>query len=304
MKNYLFILEYDGTRYNGWQKLGNTDNTIQGKLERVLSRMDGAPVQVIGAGRTDAGVHARGQAANAHLKTALSADGIRAYVNHYLPEDIRVLRVEEAAPRFHCRFHAAEKRYCYYVSTGEKAAVFERKFIYQLGAEPALLRAKEQPGTALPQAKAQAEAARAETGAEPVPKILPGSAPRGTSALNCPEINLPEMRRAAALLCGTHDFTSFCGNRHFKKSAVRTVYEITIAYDAEREMLTFSYRGDGFLQYMIRILTGTLLEVGLGKRKAETMTDLLAARDRAQVGYTVPPCGLFLEEVHFAELKK
>ena len=265
MKNYLFILEYDGTRYNGWQKLGNTDNTIQGKLEQVLSRMDGAPVQVIGAGRTDAGVHARGQAANAHLQTSMPADEIRAYANHYLPEDIRVLRVEEAAPRFHCRFHAAEKRYCYYVSTGEKASVFERKFVYQLGVEPVF---------------------------------------RGASALNRPEINLPEMRRAAALLCGTHDFTSFCGNRHFKKSAVRTVHEITIDYDAERGMLKFSYRGDGFLQYMIRILTGTLLEVGLGKRKAETMTELLAARDRAQAGYTVPPCGLFLEEVRFSELKK
>lgn len=295
MKNYLFILEYDGTRYNGWQKLGNTDNTIQGKLEQVLSRMDGAPVQVIGAGRTDAGVHARGQAANAHLETAMPADEIRAYVNHYLPEDIRVLRVEEAAPRFHCRFHAAEKRYCYYVSTGEKAAVFERKFIYQLGAEPALLRAKEQSENALTQAKVQAETAK---------KISSESALRGTSALNRPEINLPEMRRAAALLCGTRDFTSFCGNRHFKKSAVRTVHEIAIDYDAEREILKFSYRGDGFLQYMIRILTGTLLEVGLGRRKAETMTELLDAKDRAQAGYTVPPCGLFLEEVRFDELKK
>lgn len=248
MKNYLFILEYDGTRYNGWQKLGDSGNTIQEKLEQVLSRMTGAPVQVIGAGRTDAGVHARGQAANAHLHTAMSAEEIRAYANRYLPEDIRILRAEETAPRFHCRYQAEEKLYCYYVGTGEKASVFDRKFVYQLG-------------------------------------ILP---------------DLEKMRCAAELLCGTHDFTSFCGNRHFKKSAVRTLYEIGIAYEPEREILKFSYRGDGFLQYMVRILTGTLLEVGLGKRGAETMTALLSAKDRAQAGYTVPPCGLFLEWVRFS----
>lgn len=247
MKNYLFILEYDGTRYNGWQRLGDGDRTIQGKLEQVLSRMDGVPVQVIGAGRTDAGVHARGQAANAHLRSAMSVDEIRAYVDHYLPEDIRVLSVHEAEPRFHCRYQAVEKHYCYYVGTGEKASVFDRKYVCQLG-------------------------------------VLP---------------DLSEMRRAAEFLCGTHDFTSFCGNRHFKKSAVRTIYELDISFDEERELLKFSYRGDGFLQYMVRILTGTLLEVGLGKRGAETMPLLLAAKDRAQAGYTAPPHGLFLEQVKF-----
>ena len=247
MKNYLFTLEYDGTRYNGWQKLGNSDHTIQGKLEQVLSRLTGEPVQVIGAGRTDAGVHARGQAANAHLKTEMNADEIRTYVNHYLPEDIRILRAEEVPLQFHCRYQASEKLYCYYVGTGEKVSVFNRKFVYQLGMLPDLL----------------------------------------------------EMRRAAELLCGTHDFMSFCGNRHFKKSAVRTLYEIDICLDETQEILKFSYRGNGFLQYMVRILTGTLLEVGLGKRSADTMTALLSAKDRAQAGYTVPPCGLFLERVGF-----
>ncbi|MDO4266351.1 MAG: tRNA pseudouridine(38-40) synthase TruA, partial [Eubacteriales bacterium] len=133
MQNYKFVLEYDGTRYSGWQKLKDDDNTIQGKLEQVLSRMTGSDVQVIGAGRTDAGVHARGQAANAVLETEKTAEEIKQYINHYLPEDIRVISAEKADPRFHSRYHAAEKEYCYTIFTGEKPSVFERRYLYRLG---------------------------------------------------------------------------------------------------------------------------------------------------------------------------
>ena len=184
MQNYRFLIEYDGTRYNGWQRLKGNDNTIQGKLETVLSRMTGQEVQLTGAGRTDAGVHARGQVANAFLETDLSGDEIRAYMNHYLPEDIRILSVEQAGERFHSRFCARGKLYCYYISTGEKAPVFERKFLYHVEEKPD------------------------------------------------PE----RMRQAAAFLTGSHDFRSFCGNRHMKKSRPGTLIRV-ICREEDKEAL-------------------------------------------------------------------
>ena len=106
------------------------------------------------------------------------------------------------------------------------------------------------------------------------------------------------MQRAAALLCGTHDYTSFCTNRRMKKSAVRTVTAITVERLGDEVRLTFS--GDGFLYHMVRILTGTLLEVGLGQRDADTMPAILAARDRSAAGPTAPARGLILWETRYA----
>ena len=107
MRNFRLLLAYDGSRYRGWQRLGDSDHTIQGKLEQVLSRMVQAPVEVIGSGRTDAGVHAMGQTANFHCETDLSCPEIMAYLRQYLPEDIGVISVLEADPRFHSRYNAA-----------------------------------------------------------------------------------------------------------------------------------------------------------------------------------------------------
>ncbi len=251
MQNYKFLIEYDGTRYNGWQRLKNNDETIQGKIETVLSRMTDKPVQLTGAGRTDAGVHARGQVANAFLDTGLGEADIRAYMNRYLPEDIRILSVEKEDERFHSRFCAREKLYCYYISTGEKPSAFLRKYLYHPGAE----------------------------------------ALRG--------LDRERMVEAASLLTGRHDFKAFCGNKHMKKSTVREVRLIDIDFFPEKEIIKISYRGDGFLQYMIRIMTGTLLEVGLGKKEPSEIPDILASGDRERAGFTAPACGLFLEEISF-----
>ncbi len=109
IKNYRMFLEYDGSRYDGWQKQGNTDQTIQGKIEHVLERMLGQAVEVHGSGRTDAGVHALAQVANFHGNTGMSSEEIREYLNQYLPEDIRIKTVECVAERFHSRLHAQEK---------------------------------------------------------------------------------------------------------------------------------------------------------------------------------------------------
>jgi len=123
MTNYRFLIEYDGTRYYGWQRQPE-QNTIQGKLESVLSVMCGKEIEIIGAGRTDSGVHARGMTANAVLDTEKNAEEIRDYLNRYLPDDIAVLEVKEASPRFHARYNATGKTYCYTCYDGDVRPVF------------------------------------------------------------------------------------------------------------------------------------------------------------------------------------
>lgn len=214
MPNFCMTLSYDGTRYNGWQRQGNTPDTVQGRLETALSALLGQPVEVAGSGRTDAGVHARMQTASFRAKTDLPAPELLRRLRAQLPGDIGVLTLTEAGPRFHARLSCRGKTYVYRVWNSDTPNVFERRYVY-----------------ALPQ-------------------------PLDTAA----------MQRAAALLCGRHDYTSFCANRHMKKSAVRTVDAITVERLGEEVRLTFS--GEGFLYHMVRILTGTLLEVGLGQRDA------------------------------------
>ena len=246
MKYYKIIVQYDGTRYKGWQVQKSTDATIQGKLQMVLSKLAGHPVEVIGSGRTDAGVHANGQVANFHIEEHFSKEQLMETFWNFLPEDIAVIQIEEVDERFHSRFHAVSKTYSYRIRTSPVADVFERRFVYHYG-KP---------------------------------------------------LDVGRMKAAAERLKGTHDFASFCGNKKMKKSTVRTIMDITFAEkDGEIEI---RYTGDGFLQNMIRILTGTLIEVGRGERDIESMTAILAAKNREAAGYTAPPQGLRLEKVEYA----
>lgn len=249
IQNYRFTISYDGSRYYGWEHQPNTDLTIQGKLESVLTLMVGAnedcPVEVIGAGRTDAGVHARAMTANARLDTPLSAAEIRDYMNRYLPDDICVTEVRRAGDRFHSRYNARGKTYCYTCYIGETKPVFDRKYVYVLEEEP----------------------------------------------------DLDRMRRAAEWLKGTHDFAGFCSNPKMKKSTVRQVDRIDI--EKRGDYLTFTYHGTGFLQHMVRILTGTLLEVGTGKRTPESIPELIEKKNRSLAGFTAPAKGLCLIKVDY-----
>lgn len=246
-KNIRLVLEYDGTRYDGWQKQGNTENTIQGKIEAVLSKWAGKEIEVHGSGRTDAGVHAKGQTANFHVdgKICPSPETAMEYLNRYLPEDIRVISAEEAPERFHSRLSAVKKTYTYYVETSNKKNVFERKYVYGLGEKP----------------------------------------------------DIKAMEEAAGYLTGEHDFKSFCSNKRMKKSTIRRLDRIEIKENGTK--IAFTYTGDGFLYNMVRILTGTLLEVGLGKRRPEDMSKILEAKDREAAGATAPPEGLFLMNVEY-----
>ena len=243
--NYRLTIQYDGSRYDGWQKQGNTDNTIQGKLESVLSRMAGIPVEIHGAGRTDAGVHAEGQVASFKLPGDRPAHEIMAELNRWLPEDIAVITAIEVDERFHARLSAKGKVYRYSLRLGDVPDVFSRKYQYRIAEAP----------------------------------------------------DISAMERAAALLTGTHDFRAFCANKRYKKSTVRTIH--AIEFDRTGADLTVTFRGDGFLYHMVRILTGTLLEVGLGQRKPEEMTDILASLDRSRAGKTAPAQGLTLVEVEY-----
>ena len=243
--NYKITIQYDGSRYDGWQRQGNTDNTIQGKLEGVLSRLAEEPIEIQGAGRTDAGVHAEGQVASVKLPGTLPAAEVMAYLNQYLPDDIAVVAVEEADDRFHARLNAVGKVYRYSIRMGACPDVFRRK--YQYRAEEAL--------------------------------------------------NIDAMKKAAALLTGTHDYRAFCSNKRYKKSTVRTVSAIDI--EVNNADLTITFRGDGFLYNMVRILTGTLLEVGQGLRTHEEVPSILSSLDRTKAGKTAPAQGLTLVKVEY-----
>lgn len=245
MNNYRITLQYDGSRYSGWQKQGNTSNTIQEKVETVLSKMTNSEIEIHGSGRTDAGVHALEQVANFKCNTHLNCSEIQDYLNEYLPLDIRVLSVKEAAPRFHARLNAAQKHYRYVIDTNKIQDVFSRKY---------------------------------------------------TTHLN-KNYNLNAMKHAANLLLGEHDFKSFCDNKRMKKSTVRIIESITISMN--QGILNIDYIGNGFLYHMVRILTGTLLEVGEGKRKPEDITRILRAKNRQEAGFTAPPQGLCLVRVTY-----
>jgi len=243
--NYRLLLQYDGTKLNGWQKQGNTDNTIQGKLEAILERMYGEVIELHGSGRTDAGVHALGQVANFHAPVRFSSEEIRNTLNEYLSKDIRVLKVEAVDERFHARLTAKEKTYEYRIDNGEIADVFLRKYTMR----------EEAP------------------------------------------LDLSAMRRAAEYFKGTHDFKTFCANKKMKKSTVRTITDIII--EKKEGIVYLRYTGDGFLYNMVRILTGTLIEVGRGKRCPEEMPGILKALDRGAAGFTAPAQGLFLVHVSY-----
>lgn len=244
MTNFRLTIEYDGRRYSGWQRQGNTDNTIQGKIEQILSRMTGHAVEINGAGRTDAGVHARAQVANVKIRTDKTAQEIQELLNHYLPQDIAVTACEQAPERFHARLNAKGKHYRYRLCDGGVPDVFARQYVC----------AWEQ------------------------------------------RLDVDAMQRAAAYLIGTHDFRALSSvNKRFKKSTVRTITQITITRKPRE--ICFDVIGTGFLYNMVRILIGTLVEVGEGKRTPDSMPAILDSLDRQQAGVTMPPQGLTLEAV-------
>ncbi len=247
MRNFKLALCYEGTRYSGWQKQGNTGKTIQEKLEAALGEVLGHPVEIAGSGRTDAGVHAREQVASFRSGTDASCGQILSELRKRLPEDIGAILLEDAPTRFHARLSCIEKTYVYRVWNSSSPNVFDRRLI----------------------------------------TVIPGA------------LDLDAMRTAAEMLTGTHDFSAFCANRHMKKSAVRTLKNLTI--ERQNNEVRFILTGNGFLYNMARIIAGTLLQVGLGERQPSEMAAILASNDRSMAGPAAPAQGLTLWEVRYPQ---
>lgn len=255
MRNFKVTLQYEGTRYQGWQKQESTENTIQGKLEALLSKMIGTRVEIQGSGRTDGGVHAMGQVANFHADTDMTPTQIMDYMNLYLPEDIAAVSVEEVGERFHSRLNAKGKTYCYRVLNTAVPHVFDRRYMH----------------------------------------VVEES------------LDMEAMQKAAGYLTGTHDFKAFTSTKKSKKSTVRTVESIVIekvetpfpAMAGEKAEIRFTFRGNGFLYHMVRIMMGTLLEVGLHQKRPEEISEILSSGKRENAGHLVPAKGLTLMEVHY-----
>ena len=244
MRNIRLDICYDGTRYRGWQRLPGKDDTLQGKLETALSRILEEPIEISGSGRTDAGVHARGQVANFHTESTMSAAEILANLRRYLPEDIGIYSCKDVSPRFHARLNAKEKTYRYRIWNSDAPCVFDRRYV----------------------------------------AVMPET------------LDLEAMRAAADALVGEHDFSAFCGNPKFKKSTVRYIRSIDIRREGGEVVL--EYTGNGFLHNMVRILTGTLVEVGRGERSADSIPALFGGK-RADAGFLAPAQGLCLMEVYY-----
>lgn len=244
MRNLRLDICYDGTRYRGWQRLPGAVNTIQGKLESTLSRILEEEIEISGSGRTDAGVHARGQVVNFHCSSHMPAEEILLALRKYLPEDIGIYSCRDVSARFHARLNAKEKTYCYRIWNSQMPCVFERRYV-----------------TVLPE-----------------------------------KLDLEGMRSAAAQLIGEHDFSAFCANAKMKKSTVRYIRALDISQVGQEIRITVT--GNGFLHGMVRILAGTLIEVGRGERSPEGVSALFGAK-RSEAGFMAPPEGLCLMEVFY-----
>jgi tRNA pseudouridine38-40 synthase len=239
-------LEYDGSEFAGWQVQPGGQRTVQGTLHEAFQRVTGCEVRVIGAGRTDAGVHAEGQVASVVVETELTPDRLRRALNGVLPPDLAVWECVLAAEGFHARYQARSKLYRYRIWNGES--------------------------------RSPLRAARAHH----VPSAL----------------DLEAMRHAAALLLGTHDFAAFQTAGSAVRSTVRTLERLDIEGEPRGEILLL-IEGDGFLRQMVRILAGTLIEVGLGRRDGAGLPAVLAARERSRAGRTAPAQALTLVRVTY-----
>lgn len=243
-RNFKLVIGYDGSRYHGWEHKEGRD-TVQGRLGQVFAHMSAEPVHIIGGGRTDAGVHARGMVANVFLFCDKTAEEIKNYVNHYLPDDIVVYEVEEVCDRFHARYNATGKTYQYTLYNGGDKPLFDRKYVWKIDAA----------------------------------------------------LDLERMEIAAKILTGTHDFAGFCKNPQKRKSTIRTVDKIDVVRSGPYVTLTF--HGDGFLHHMVRIMTGTLVEVGLSKNTPERVKKALEEKNRKLAGVTAPAQGLCLIQMDY-----
>lgn len=245
MRNLKMVIQYDGSRYRGWQKQKDVDMTIQNKIESVLSKMTGEEIQVIGCGRTDTGVHAENYIANFHTNYDESVDNMLNYLYEYLPEDIVVKSMKDTGERFHARYNVKAKTYVYRINNNKFRDVFNRRYTYHV----------------------------------------------------IEQLNIEDMKKAAGFLIGTHDFQSFTSLKPNTKPTIRTINYIDIKENSG--LIVLEVNGNGFLLNMVRIITGTLIEVGKGIIKPNDIEEILQKKSRAEAGPTAAAKGLCLKEIQY-----
>jgi tRNA pseudouridine38-40 synthase len=260
MRVFKVIVSYDGTDFSGFQRQSNA-RSVQAELEAALAPIEGRHVTVAGAGRTDAGVHALGQVASFGLISPIEANDLFQALNATLPEDVRVLWVEEAAPGFNARFSARSKVYRYRISNTRVMSPFQRRYAWHISRRLDLA--------------AMRAAARELVGEHDFSSFQAKGAPSRREQAEKTEKVKTGVRAV------THsDWT-----------------EEPLAGGGR--LLTYEIAGTGFLKYMVRNIIGTLIEVGDGRRTPISLRDVLASRNRAAAGPTAPPAGLYLVRVDY-----
>lgn len=245
MQRVKCTLAYDGTFFSGYQIQPNK-RTVQEEIEKALMKLHkGKEVKIFASGRTDAGVHAKGQVIHFDTDLQIPIEKWPVALNSLLPEDISFLAAEKADSNFHARFDAKGKEYRYYIYLSQTRDPFHRNYA----------------------------------------AIIPYP------------VDINAILNALPQLIGTHDFTSFCSAKTDVEDKVRSIYEIDVM--EEEGQLIFRFVGNGFLYNMVRILTGTLLEIGKGDRDSYSISDIIEKKDRTLAGKTAPAHGLYLWKVFY-----
>lgn len=244
MKRIKLIVAYDGTKYHGWQ-IQPGDITVEQIINEKLSQLTGEEIKVIGASRTDSGVHAMGNVAVFDTESRIPGEKFSYALNQCLPEDIRIQHSEEVAADFHPRHCDCRKTYRYQIWNAKFPNPMQRLYAHFI----------------------------------------------------CYELDLVAMRRAAQYLIGEHDFKSFCSSKTQVADTVRHIYDLKVTQ--EGDMIAIYVQGNGFLYNMVRIIAGTLIEVGLHRKQPEDIQAMLTALDRQIAGPTAPANGLTLMQIEY-----
>ncbi|ARK28548.1 tRNA pseudouridine synthase A [Halalkalibacter krulwichiae] len=245
LKRVALWVMYDGTAFSGYQ-VQPGKRTVQLEVEKALRTLHkGTDVRVHASGRTDTGVHARGQVLHFDSPLMIPTERWPKAINSCLPEDVRIIEASYVQADFHSRYAAVKKEYRYRVFTPKHPDVWRRNTTFH----------------------------------------FPYS------------IDFERVKKAASYLLGTHDFSSFCASNTDVQDKVRTLYELEVCKQGDE--IVFRLVGSGFLYNMVRIIVGTLLEVGIGKRVPDELATILEAEDRTKAGKTAPGNGLFLWKVSY-----
>lgn len=244
MRNIKLTIEYHGKDFNGWQKQPNKLN-IQGEIEKAISSITGEEIELIGSGRTDAGVHSLGQVANFKTNTEIPVEKLAIAINSRLKKSIVIKSAEEVDERFHSRYSVHSKKYRYIINNSFTGTAIYRELEYQF----------------------------------PI------------------KLDVEKMKIAAKHFEGKHDFSGFKASGTSSKNSVREIYKADVFEQNERVIIELT--GSGFLYNMVRIISGTLLDVGIGKISPEEMPDIIESMDRKRAGRTLPALGLYLVEVNY-----